>query len=233
VFWSKQVPSCGDGSAGFLLKSLGKQRWQLIVYIMMLTASTGAMAATTPMTESLALGPVFYAAIGVGLIGNAALSLTPFCLDPADIGIALALVGSSRAVFSAIGQANFSAILANKLTVNIPKYDMPAATGAGLPAADLPAVIAGLGTGNFTGVPGVTSGFIAAARAAYVEAYSQSFKVVYLSTIAFSACALIAALFVPDLDEAFYRVRLLGSCMGRESNRRTLRFVDTSCERRK
>ena len=175
----------------------------MIAYTAILTTFTGAMAATTPYTEGMALAFTLLASLQAGTLGNASLSLTPLCLDEKDIGIALGLVGTSRAVFSAIGQAVFVAVLNSGLRTNIPKYVVPAAIQAGLPTSDALALLQGLAEGNLTAVPDTTPRIIAAAVAANKEAYSQSFKMVFLSSIAFGVCALVSALLIPNLEEKF------------------------------
>jgi hypothetical protein len=77
---------------------------------------------------------------------------------------------------------------------------------AALPSSEVPALIQGLSSGNMTGVPDLSPSITTAAKAAYKEAYSQSFKVVYLSSIAFGACAIVAAFYAPNLEERFTRI---------------------------
>lgn len=51
------------------------------------------------------------------------------------------------------------------------------------------------------GVPGITPRIIAAVGDAVKMAYSQAFKTVYLTSIAFGGLALIAALFITSIDD--------------------------------
>lgn len=188
---------------GLLLWILRKHKWQLIIYAALITAFTGAMAAATPETQPKALALAFMSSLQAGTLGNAAISLTPLCLNDEDIGLALGLIGTSRAVFSAIGQAIFIAILNSEVSNNIPKYVVPAAIQAGLPSPEIPALIQGLSTGNLTGITDITPSITAASEISYKIAYAHSFKVVYLSSIAFGICAVAAAFLVPDLEKNF------------------------------
>jgi Fungal trichothecene efflux pump (TRI12) len=75
---------------------------------------------------------------------------------------------------------------------------------AGLPSADLPALFAALATGTATAmeaVPGITPTVIAAVGDAVKVAYSQAFKTVYLTSIAFGGLSIIAALFITSIDD--------------------------------
>jgi hypothetical protein len=75
---------------------------------------------------------------------------------------------------------------------------------AGLPSADLPALFAALATGTATAmeaVPDITPTVIAAVGDAVKVAYSQAFKTVYLTSIAFGGLSIIAALFITSIDD--------------------------------
>jgi hypothetical protein len=80
----------------------------------------------------------------------------------------------------------------------------PAALSAGLPSANLPALFAAIAAGTPTAleaVPGIDPAIIEAVGAAVKVAYSQAFKTVYLTSIAFGGISIIAALFITSIDE--------------------------------
>lgn len=94
-------------------------------------------------------------------------------------------------------------ILTNRLTTTLPANVAPAALKAGLPTADLPALFAAIAAGTPTAmeaVPGINPSVIAAVGDAIKVAYSQAFKTVYLTSIAFGGLAVIAALFITSID---------------------------------
>ncbi|KAK6378779.1 hypothetical protein LTS17_006482 [Exophiala oligosperma] len=90
-------------------------------------------------------------------------------------------------------------VLNNKLSVDIPKYVNTAATDARLPASEVPKLIAGLISGNFQGIPDLNSQILAAAEGGYRQAYTQAFRPIYLSTIAWGAIGILAAIFSPSM----------------------------------
>jgi len=72
-----------------------------------------------------------------------------------------------------------------------------------LPTADLPALFTALAVGTPTAlgaVPGINPTVIAAVGDAVKVAYSQAFKTIYLTSIAFGGLAIIAALFITSVD---------------------------------
>src|SRR6185437_5736776 len=97
----------------------------------------------------------------------------------------------------------YVSILNNRLATTLSANVSPAASKAGLPTADLPALFAALAAGTQTAleaVPGINPTIIAAVRDAVKVAYSQAFKTVYLTSIAFGGLAIIAALFITSVD---------------------------------
>jgi type VI protein secretion system component VasA len=85
------------------------------------------------------------------------------------------------------------------LAHNLVKYVAPAALKAGLPATSIVAFLTAIGAGNLVAVeavPGVTPAVLHAAAGASVTAYEKSFQTIYLVTLAFGCCAIIASLLV-------------------------------------
>lgn len=122
-------------------------------------------------------------------------------IEPQDIGLATGVLGSIRALGGAVAQALYVSILTNKVTKFIPENVVPAATGAGLPASSLPQLFAGITTGNFSAVPGVTPQVIAATGLAVRDAYVTTFHYVFYATIPFSVLLIVACCFIPDMDK--------------------------------
>lgn len=94
--------------------------------------------------------------------------------------------------------------LDNKLTEYTPKDVSAAVLDSGLPESSLPAFLTAFTSSNETAlaaIPGANSTVLAAAATGLQTAYSHSFKIVYLATIAFGGCAIIAAWFAPNMDD--------------------------------
>ena len=193
----------GQSLCGLFVRAIGRQKWQFVFTTCCLVAFTGGMAAATSNTRAMALGFITLASIMLGYLENVAFTIASFCLPAKDLGLALGLLGCVRSSIACIAQAVFVSVLTNRLTDNVPKYVAPAVTEAGLPAASLPDLFTALTTGNFSSVPGATTEVIGAAVAANQEAYTQSFKTVYLVSLAFGGIGIIAACNAPNIEKFF------------------------------
>jgi hypothetical protein len=113
------------------------------------------------------------------------------------------VAGSIRFLISSISATIYTVILSNRLASTIPATVWPAILNAGLPAnstADFIAAFA-LGTPDaFEKVPGVTPDILAVGTRAYQLASASAYRTVFLSTIAFTGVAIIATLFLPNVD---------------------------------
>lgn len=193
----------GQSLCGIFVKRVGKQKWQLIGTMIILTAFVGGMAASTASTRSLALAFTIIASVSLGYVESVSFTIAPFCIAPKHIGLALGLLGCVRSSIASIATAVFVSVLNNKLETNVPKYVIPAATDAGLPASSIPDLLAGFTSGSFTGVQGVTPEIIMAAAAANQTAYSESFKIVYLAAVAFGIVGILASLNAQNSEQFF------------------------------
>jgi hypothetical protein len=141
----------------------------------------------------------------LGWIDNLVFAGVTLLWEPQDIGLATGVLGSIRALGGAVAQSVYVSIFTNELTSNLPKYVAPAAQAAGLPASSLPALFAGISTGNFTAVPGITPAITAVVGAQTIHAYKDAFHIVFYATIPFGALLIIAAFFVPDMEKYLTR----------------------------
>ncbi len=189
----------GQIIAGMLIRPVKYHRFQVIFYAVMGTAFTAAMGATTPHTRAMGAAFTFFSGFSVGAIEAVIYTLCPLTCAPEDIGLAIGTMLCVRLVVPSITVAIDLTVLTNKLATNIPKYVVPAAVGAGLPASDVGPLILALTTGDFSAVSNISSTVIAAATGGYQEAYTHTFKVIYLSTLAWGAVAILCACFTPDM----------------------------------
>lgn len=86
----------------------------------------------------------------------------------------------------------------------MPREVIPAVTGAGLPESSIPALFqatAKATSSALDNVPGMTAAIKVVLQAAQKRAYAESFKIVYLSTLAFGGIALITSFFSADVDK--------------------------------
>lgn len=122
--------------------------------------------------------------------------------DQSELGSASGVAGSIRFLISSIAASIYSVILSNRLAQTIPAFVGPAVANAGLPTTSTADFIAAfsLGPTAFDKVPGITPTILALGTRAYQEANASAFRTVFLSTIAFTGVAIIATLFLPNID---------------------------------
>ena len=101
----------------------------------------------------------------------------------------------------AIAQSLYVTVLLNKVTAFTGKYVPPAAEGAGLPPSSLTQLFAGIASGSFVDVPGITPKIEAAVGGAVQHAYTHAFHYVFYCSIPFTILLVLAALFVPNMEE--------------------------------
>jgi hypothetical protein len=193
----------GQVIGGLVLRRVGKHKLCIILAMICLTAFNGAMAGTDVNTRALGVACTMLACTAEGFIENIGWVISPFCLAPEDLGLALGFLGSARCLLSTIAQTVYVSILTNKLTENVPKYVAPAAVKAGLPVSSLPSLFVGLTSGNFSDVGGITPTIIADVVSANQTAYMKSFQMVYVAAIGFGAVGLIAAFNCPTMEDSF------------------------------
>jgi MFS family permease len=192
----------GEIVGGFLAKYIGYLKWQCVVAVAISGTCFGCMATSTVDSKTTACTLV---SLGVFFIGWAeSLAITMVTLSAKDqnnLGSASGVAGSIRFFISSIAATVYSVVLSNRLATTIAQQVPSAVIAAGLPASSVAGFIAALGGSNsMQNVPGVTPKIIAAGTAAYKEANVMAYRTVFLTSIAFSAVALIASLLLPNLD---------------------------------
>lgn len=151
-------------------------------------------------------------------------------IEPQDIGLATGVLGSLRALGGAVAQAVYVSVLNNELNKNMPKYVGPAAIEAGLPESSLSALLEALTAGTgVESIPGATDSVVAAATAALKIAYSQSFRIVFYTTIPFSVLLIISSCFIPDMKNFLHydvAKRLQGTTEAKSESKPEVELVE-------
>jgi len=97
----------------------------------------------------------------------------------------------------------YVAILTNTLDSNMGSMVAPAVVAAGLPPKLVASFLTTFASGSTSAIeqfPDVTPAIIKAATVAFQAAYANSFQKVFLTTIAFGGCAIIASFLFKDID---------------------------------
>lgn len=99
--------------------------------------------------------------------------------------------------------AIYVSIFSNQLTVNLPAQVTGPVEAAGLPSSSVTALFAAITNGTraaLESVPGMHADILAVVGRTVKDAYSMSFKTVYLSSLGFGGLAVIASFFATDVD---------------------------------
>jgi hypothetical protein len=164
----------------------------------LLAAFGGALACVTPETPRTAVGLGTIAGFGVGGVlvpaATVAITVTPDTTIATCVALSLCI----RTVGGSIGYAAYYNVFINKLTPRLPAYIGEYAVKAGLPAASAEAFVGTYLTApaNLTQIPGVTEAIIEAGAVGSRWAYAESLKWVWITSIPFGVCAIIASCFV-------------------------------------
>lgn len=123
--------------------------------------------------------------------------------DQQEIGAAGGLAASIRTGISAVATVVFGTVLNNRLSETVAPQVTAAATEAGLPARSVAGFLQALTTGDAAGleqVPGITAAIISAGSQALKVAHVDTFRTVYLVSIAFGAVGIVTSFFTANLS---------------------------------
>ncbi|KAJ4357516.1 uncharacterized protein N0V89_002092 [Didymosphaeria variabile] len=191
----------GQIAAGGMIKVFGKTRYWLILSAFGMVAFVSSCASLTPSTLNRGIAFTIIGPFFVGFIELAALALAPLFCKAEEIGVSSGMLASIRAAGGSVAVAVYSTILTNRLATTIPTVVGGAATAAGLPASDVPGVLAAVAAGTVAEAPGVNTSILTAIAGAVPIAYSQAFKTVYLASLGFGGIAIIGSLLTVDPEK--------------------------------
>jgi len=199
----------GEIVGGFLAKKIGNIKMQCVASLVFGGIFFALVATCTPSTKGRASA---FVAIGMFFLGWAeSLSITTVTLTAVrqdELGTASGLAGSIRYLVAAIASTVFSVILTEELKKKVAPRVTAAITAAGLPASSVAGYLMALSNGTtaaYEAVPGINTAIIASGTDAYKLANASAYRVVFLSTIAWSVVGVIATLFLPDVDKLLTR----------------------------
>jgi hypothetical protein len=191
----------GQTVAGFGVRYLPLMKYQMLVASLVLVAFVSAIASSTEYTRTRTVIFLLVGAAGAGYVENLTLSTMALVWKPEDIGLVSGVLATIRTTAGSVAIALYSSLLSNGLTKYLPEYVPDAAISAGLPASSITDLFAGISAGSYSDVPGITPSIIEAVGHAVKQAYSMSFRTVFLATLPFGAILLISAIITPNVED--------------------------------
>lgn len=190
----------GQILGGIGLRFIPRMKIQMTVAAIIMVGFVGSLATVDQYSKNRTVTFLLIGSAAAGYIENLTLSSMALVWEPEDIGLVAGAMGSVRTACSSVATSMYLSILSNQLTKYLPKYVIPAATGAGLPASSLTSLFAGITAGNLTAVPGITPAIEVVVGQAVKHAYAMSFRTVFLCTLPFGAIILVAAIMSPNVE---------------------------------
>ncbi|CAK1364172.1 unnamed protein product [Cercospora beticola] len=179
-------------------------KYCMFVGFALYTGGIVGLATVQPGQPGVAIGSLTLC--GIGLAGPLVLILTGTQLSVQHhlIATATALVVASRTLAASMFVAAYSTALNQRLGTYIPTYIANAVVPAGLPPQSIGAFIGAFASGAreaVAQVPGVTPAIIAAAGAAYQQAFADGVRVVFIIAAPFGAVGCVLCLLLPSFSD--------------------------------
>jgi hypothetical protein len=149
---------------------------------------------------------VFLAVTAIGYNEAIVLPICTICIhDQNEIGTAAGIAGSSRSAISTVASTIYTVVLTARIGQTIPAKVPVAVIGAGLPASSVTAYMTAVAAGGsaklLSAVQGLTPEILAAGGKAYQVAYSDAYRTIFLTSIAFGSLGIVCSFFVPNVDD--------------------------------
>jgi hypothetical protein len=172
---------------------IGHWKWTLTGSVTIMVVFGALLALGNPDRKNMMMAFVFLAMMGFGWAQYLSIAFIQFGCDQVELGIAGGLAGVARFAGGAVAISVYSTILSNVVTKNAIKLVPAAAEAAGLPASSATAILQALplGAAALAKVPGITNEIIAAAGAAFQQAYVVGLRTTTLSSLSFGICGII------------------------------------------
>lgn len=191
----------GQISAGIGVRYIPRMKLQMLVASIVLVAFVSALSTSTEHTRTRTVVFLLLGTAAAGYVENLTLSSMALVWEPEDIGLVASVLATIRTACGAVAVALYSSLLGNGVTKYLPIYVPEAAINAGLDPSSITALFAGLTSGSFADVPGITPEITEAVGHAVKHAYALSFRTLFLATLPFGVILLIAAVICPNVED--------------------------------
>ncbi|TQS32790.1 hypothetical protein Golomagni_06885, partial [Golovinomyces magnicellulatus] len=200
----------------------GHVRVLFLVIAAIMTAFTGALAASNPSNPGYTIAMATIAAFGNGGLVVPALTLALYACPDEYIGTTTALSLSARFVGGSIGTSVYFNVFNVKIKKLFPLMVGGAAVQAGLPQESIVPFVTAMNSPAFDmlapQVPGANAAIVAAATMGRQLAFAESLKYVWYTTIPFGIISFLACFFLPNIKKHMTdRVAVVSTTISRRS----------------
>lgn len=148
---------------------------------------------------------VFLAVTCIGYNEAIVLPLATICIrDQNEIGTAAGIAGSTRSAISTVASTIYTVVLTARIGKTIPAIVPAAVINAGLPSSSVVDYMKAIATGGsasaLAAIEGISPDILAAGAKAYELAYSDSYRTIFLTSIAFGVSGITCSFFVPNIE---------------------------------
>ncbi|KAF1847133.1 MFS general substrate transporter [Cucurbitaria berberidis CBS 394.84] len=180
---------------------IGHWKWTLTASVTVMVVFGALLALGNPQRKGMMIAFVFLCQVGFGWAQYLSIAFIQFGVPQVELGISGGLAGVSRFAGGAVAISVYQTILTNVQSSKTLELVPTAATAAGLPSSSVSALLAALplGATALAKVPGITNEIIAAAGAAFQQAYVVGLRTTALSSLSFGILAIIACCFCNDI----------------------------------
>lgn len=189
VFWSANVATILTGLFVSRTKLL---RIPLVFATTCVTIFFATMASLTPSTQWSAVGFAVFLGLGLGSALNTVIVTAQLSTPPQLIALASGLMIAMRSTGGTVGLSIFQALFSNSLGKNLPEKVLAQVIPLGFEPQYVGELLSGLGSHNTTlieKIPGISPQIIEGAKIGVKEAYTISFRHVWIAAAAFAALA--------------------------------------------
>ena len=196
VFWTANVATVATGLYVSRTKTL---RLPLIFATCCVTIFFATMASLTPSTQWSAVGFAVFLGLGLGSALNTVIVTAQLSTPPELIALASGLMVGMRSTGGTVGLSIFQALFSNSLGKKLPEDVLAQVLPLGFDPQYAGELLSGLTSQDTTligSIPGISPEIIAAAVTGVKEAYTVSFRHVWIAAAAFAATAMLRKCFL-------------------------------------